>query len=476
MNMVAETSVQTKLASDLAKFLGDKGWLQDSEAIEPYVTEWRNMWRGACIGVARPTSTQEVASVVQMCGRVGIAITPQGGNTGLVGGGVPNGGIVLSTSRLNKIRDFDGVNQTITVEAGCILSAIQTRALEDGLMFPLSLGAEGTCQIGGNLSTNAGGVGVLRYGNARDLMLGLEVVLPNGEILNNINGLRKNNTGYELNHLFMGAEGTLGIITAATLKLYPAPKSRQTSLVAMPNVDAALDVFVRLRAMAGHCLTAFEIINRQALELVERHVSDTVCKFEHEHPYYALVELSSPRQGDQLREIMENCLGASLEAGTASDALLAESDTQAEMFWRLRETIPEAQVLAGASVKHDISVPVSAIPSLVKNASEAVKEILPSVRIVAFGHMGDGNLHFNLSQPGNMDGEKFLEMWRTFNDAVHGIAVALDGSFSAEHGIGTLKRSDLAQYRSPAAVNLMRLLKSSIDPDDLMNPGKVIPD
>lgn len=464
------------LTTGLASLLGPRGWLRGDEDVERYVTEWRKMWRGSCLGVAIPATTQEVADVVRLCADAHVPITPQGGNTGLVGGGVPYGGVVLSTSRLNRIRSTDIANQTMTVEAGCILATVRERADDANLLFPLSLGAEGTCQIGGNLSTNAGGVGVLRYGNARDLVLGLEVVLPNGHVLDNLGGLRKDNTGYELNHLFMGAEGTLGIITAATLKLFPRPRSRQTTLIALPDIDHALETFMSLRSTAGDCLSAFEIIGRQAMALVETHITKSPCGFDEIHPYYALAELTSPRQSDHLRDVMEECLGEGLDSGAVSNALFAETNAQAETFWRLREAIPEAQILEGASIKHDISVPVSRIPALVRQAGDAVTNILPKVRIVAFGHMGDGNLHFNLSQPKDMDGAEFLEKRAEFNEVVHHITVELGGSFSAEHGIGTLKRDDLRRFKSSVAVDLMRTLKSSIDPSDIMNPGKLIPD
>ena len=459
----------------LGELLGSKGWVTDEPSIEPFVTEWRGYWRGSCLGVAKPSSTEDVANVVKLCGKAGISIAPIGGNTGLVGGGVPDGGIVLSTARLNTIRELDSDNMTMTVEAGCILATIQDAAIECDLLFPLSLGAEGTCQIGGNLSTNAGGVGVLRYGNARDLVLGLEVVLPSGEVWNNLKGLRKDNAGYEMKHLFMGAEGTLGIITAAVLKLFPAPISQETALIALPDAPSCLKAFTQLRKSCHDNMTAFEIISQTALSLVEKHIPGTSGLFDDSHPWYALVELSSARADDNLRAVFEGCLESALEDGIITDALIAENQAQAAAFWHIREAIPEAQIIEGTSVKHDVSVPVSSIPKFIETASCAVTQALPGTQLVCFGHMGDGNLHFNLSQPPEMDGQAFLDQWDDMNRIVHDIAIDMGGSFSAEHGIGQLKRGELARYASQSEINLMRTLKTALDPQGLMNPGKVIP-
>ncbi len=465
----------TTFKENLRSILGPKGWLEDADAVEPYITEWRGFWRGACMGVARPASTQQTTEVVALCAQAGISIVPQGGNTGLVGGGVPYGGIVLSTQRMNTIRSIDPINQSMVVEAGCILADVQAAAEEAGLYFPLSLGAEGTCRIGGNLSTNAGGVAVLRYGNARDLTLGLEVVLPSGEVWDGLKALRKDNSGYDMKQLFIGAEGTLGIITACVIKLFPRPLSRETAIVALPNIDAALDLFVHLRASAGGALTAFEFIADTAFDLVEKHIPGTGGLFAQKHGQYALIELTSPRADDTLRTLLENCLEQGLEQQFVADGVIAENEAQAATFWRIRESIPEAQVLEGASVKHDVSVPISSVVTFIKQASDAVSKALPGTRIVAFGHMGDGNIHFNLSQPTGMDGTAFLEQWDGFNRVVHDIAVALGGSFSAEHGIGQLKRKELAHYAAPLEIELMRCVKQALDPQGIMNPGKTIP-
>ncbi len=467
------------LKNELQDLLGPKGWLDGdgpNDDIEPFITEWRGFWRGSCIGVAKPASTEEVAKIVTLCAQAATPISVIGGNTGLVGGGVPGGGIVLSTARLNTIRSMDPDNLTMTVEAGCILAHIQDTAKQAGMLFPLSMASQGSCQIGGNLSTNAGGVAVLRYGNARDLVLGLEVVLPSGEIWNNLKALRKDNTGYDLKHLFMGAEGTLGIITAAVLKLSPQPLARETALIALPDVEAALKAFTALRGACYDALTAFEIISQSALELVEKHIAGTKGLFTQTHPYYALVELTSTRPMDSLRDILLGCLEPALESGIISDALIAENESQATSFWHIRESIPQAQVLEGPSIKHDISVPISAIPVFMTRAKQAILQIQPDVRIIAFGHMGDGNLHYNLSQPIAMDDHEFRAMWDDFNRIVHDIVMDMDGSFSAEHGIGQLKRRDLARYASPVEIELMRSVKSVLDPQNIMNPGKVIPD
>lgn len=465
-----------ELTNKMRAILGPKGWLDAKDDLEPFVTEWRGFWRGNCFGVAIPANTEEVSAVVRLCNETGTPIAPIGGNTGLVGGGVPNGGIVLSTRRMNRVLGIDVANQTVAVEAGCILADVQGAAEESGLLFPLSLGAEGTCQIGGNLSTNAGGVGVLRYGNARDLVLGLEAVLPSGEVWDGMTALRKDNTGYDLKHLFMGAEGTLGIITRAVLKLFPAPKVRETALLALPSIDAALGLFINLRAEGGDNLTAYEVINETAMNLVGKHIPGGENPFKTSCDFYALVELTSSRRNDDLRSVLESCFETALEAGLVTDAVLAESTQQADALWRLRETIPEAQVLEGASIKHDVSVPVSKVPGLIAEGAELVEAAIPGTRVVAFGHMGDGNIHFNLTPPKGADGEMFLKEWSRVNRVVHDLVMEMGGSFSAEHGIGQLKRGDLARYGSPAGLSAMENIKTALDPNGIMNPGKVLPD
>jgi D-lactate dehydrogenase (cytochrome) len=454
--------------------VGRKGWLDGPEEIEPYVIEQRGLYRGHCAMVVRPASTAEVAMVVSICRDAGLPVFPQGGNTGLCGGGVPEGGIVLSTARLDRVRAVDALNHTMTAEAGVVLADVQGAAAEAGCLFPLSLGAEGSCRIGGNLSTNAGGNAVLRYGNARDLVLGLEVVLPDGRVWEGLRGLRKDNTGYDLKHLFIGAEGTLGVITAAVLKLFPPPRQRATALAAAPSVEAVLELFRRTRAALADNLTGFELMSRLSVELVLKHVPGANDPFRRAHAQYALIEVTSPSDDGRLGEALERVLGRALEEGAIADAAVAASEGQAEALWRLRDTLPEAQSREGGSIKHDVSVPVSRVAEFIARADAAVEREMAGVRVVAFGHVGDGNVHFNLSQPEAMAREAFLREWARFNRIVHDIAVSMDGSFSAEHGIGQLRRDDLRRYRSAVELDLMRTLKKALDPKNIMNPGKVV--
>lgn len=458
--------------------VGPRGWTADPAEMAPFLAEERGLYRGKARMVVRPASTQEVADVVRICAESGIAIVPQGGNTGLVGGGVPHdhgAEIVLSLSRMNRVRALDPLNYTITVEAGCVLANIQKAADEADRLFPLSLGAEGTCQIGGNLSTNAGGIAVLRYGMARDLVLGLEVVLPSGEIWEGLTGLRKDNTGYDLKQLFIGAEGTLGIITAAVLKLFPRPGSVETAFVAVPDPDAAITLLSRMRAGTGDAVTAFELISRRALEMVLKHIPGTSNPLAELHPWHVLIETSSGATGGGLKASLEQVLGAAMEDGLVHDAVLAASGDQAKALWRLRESITEAQKPEGGSIKHDVSVPVSQVPTFIARATAACEARLPGIRIVAFGHAGDGNIHFNMSQPVGADRAAYLARWAEFNRIVHDIVAELGGSISAEHGIGRLKREELLHYKSPVAIELMRTLKRTLDPKNILNPGKVVP-
>ncbi len=461
--------------------VGDKGCTTDPGALEPHVTEMRGLWRGTCAMAVSPATTDEVSAVMSLCHGAGVAVVPQGGNTGLVGGGVPDGGIVLSLARLNRIRAIDPVNFTLTAEAGCILKDIQDAAAAEDRLFPLSLGAEGSCRIGGNLATNAGGVHVLRYGNTRDLTLGLEVVLPDGRVWDGLRGLRKDNTGYDLKQLFIGAEGTLGVITAAVLKLFPRPGGRQTALCGMPGDEDALELFVRAHAQAGDALTAFEFMSRPSVDLAAAHVPGVNIPLAESHGCYALIDLTGPggpggggEAGGGLKETLESILAGALEDGVIADAVIAASEAQAAALWQIREAVPEAQRAAGASIKHDISVPVSRVPEFLKRATETVEAEMPGIRVMAFGHLGDGNIHFNLSQPEDMDADVFLGQWRRFNDMVHDLVHEMDGSFSAEHGIGTLKKDDLVHYKSAVELELMRTLKEALDPKGIMNPGKVL--
>lgn len=462
----------------MREILGDRGWLDDDDAMAPYLREWRGLFQGRAAGVACPRDTEQVAAVVRLCRSAGLGIVPQGGNTGLCGGAAPHedaSEIILSLRRMNRVRAIDAANYTITVEAGCILQQVQAAAREAERLFPLSLAAQGSCQIGGNLSTNAGGTNVLRYGNTRELTLGLEVVLADGRVWHGLSGLRKDNTGYDLKDLFIGAEGTLGVITAAVLKLYPLPRDVQTALVAMETLPATVELLGRLRDASGEAVTGFELIGRNALSFAVRHMDGCRDLMDRPHPWYVLVELSSSRPDAGLREVLERTLGQAFNDGQLADAIIAESGAQASELWHLRESLPEAQTREGASIKHDVSVPVSRVPEFIQRATRQVEEALPGIRVCPFGHIGDGNIHFNLSQPPEMDPGQFRQRWNAFNRLVHDVVTDLGGSFSAEHGIGQLKLAELARYKSPVAQDLMRALKRTLDPQNLFNPGKVLP-
>jgi len=404
---------------------------------------------------------------------------PQGGNTSMVGGSVPDAdfaGIVLATERLNRVRAVDAVNNTMTVEAGCILAEIQRQAAAHNRLFPLSLGAEGTCQIGGNLSTNAGGTAVLRYGNARELMMGLEVVLPDGRVWDGLRGLRKDNTGYALRHLFVGAEGTLGVITAAVMKLFPLPTDRQTAIAAVPTPHAAVALLGRLQEATGEAVTGYEIFSRRCLEMVLKHIAGSSDPFSgHAFPQYLLIELSGQGAPGTLRAPFEDTLAKAAGDKLVLDAVFAANLAQARAFWKLRETITEAQKPEGGSIKHDVAVPVSRVAEFIDRAGAACEAALPGVRVVAFGHVGDGNIHFNLSQP--LQGwtpARYMAEWERLQRIVHDIVMAMGGSFSAEHGIGRLKKAELVRYRPAVELEMMRALKSALDPNGIMNPGRIL--
>jgi FAD/FMN-containing dehydrogenase len=472
--MTVHASPPAPLIATLAERLGAAHVLIEAVDVEGHLIEARDLYRGTAIAVARPRDTTEVAFVVRTCADAGVPIVPQGGNTGLVGGGVPHGGLVLSLARLDRIRTVDPVNATMTVEAGCVLKAVQEAAEGAGLLFPLSLASEGSCRIGGNLATNAGGTGVLRYGNARDLVLGLEVVLADGRIWNGLTALRKDNTGYDLKDLFIGSEGTLGIITAGVLKLFPRPAGRAAAFVGFASPQAALDLFGRLRAAAGEALTAFEYMPRFGLEIVLKHVRGVVRPLAGDHASYALIEIASPQADADLQGLLETVLGQAIEEGVVEDATIGSSEARNAALWRLREELSEVQGREGGSIKHDVSVPVSRVAEFIEMASRACEAALPGIRVCAFGHFGDGNIHFNLSQPVGMEKGAFLSQWERFNRIVHGIVAGMDGSIAAEHGVGLLKRDELLRYKDPVALDLMRTLKDALDPRGLLNPGKVV--
>ncbi len=470
-------NVLDKRVGALVEIVGAAHVLTDPHDTAPYLTEWRNLYHGTTPAVVRPGSVDEISQILKWASANGHPIIPQGGNTGLVGAQVPDESgneIILSLNRLNNIRDIDAQGGTIVAEAGVILQDIQTAAADAGMLFPLSLGAQGTCRIGGNISTNAGGVGVLAYGNTRDLVLGLEVVLPTGEIWNGLKRLRKDNTGYDLKNLFIGAEGTLGIVTAAVLKLYPAPAGRAVAFAGLADPAAALALLSTARKAAGPSLTGFELLPRISIDFVLRHVPGNRDPLAEPHPWYVLLEISSPRSEADAAEMMEQTLSNGFEAGNVADAAIASSLAQIDAMWKIRHDISEAQRPEGGSIKHDISVPVARVPEFMDRAIAAVTAAIPGCRPVGFGHLGDGNIHFNISQPPGMDKEEFLAMWSGMNSLVHDIVAQMDGSVSAEHGIGRLKRDLLKTVKSDIELDLMRRIKSAFDPAGILSPGRVL--
>ncbi|MBK1660701.1 FAD-binding oxidoreductase [Paracraurococcus ruber] len=465
------------LLGRLQALLGPRGLLTDPADLAPHLADWRNLYRGRTPCVIRPASTAELAEAVRLCAAAGTPLVPQGGNTSMVGGATPDEGgrqVVVSLARLNRVRDLDPLDMTMTVEAGLVLKSAQDAAAAAGCLFPLSLGAEGTATVGGVLSTNAGGNTTVRYGNARDLMLGLEVVLPDGQVLDGLRRLRKDNTGYAWRHLFVGAEGTLGFITASVLRLFPRPREAEVALCAVRDEDAALAVFRRLRDRDEGAVRAFEYMSGEGVGFYARHIEGATVPlpgFDH----YVLVDLASSRPEAGLRALLEAVLEEALEAGEVLDATLGESEAQRQALWRIREEHPEAQKREGASVKNDVSVPVSKTPDLIRRASDACRALIPGIRPVPFGHLGDGNIHMNLEQPVGMDPAAFLARSHDIMETVNAVVRDLGGSFSAEHGIGRLKTDMMEDWRGGAELDLMRRIKQAVDPRGLMNPGKVLP-
>ncbi|KON80152.1 FAD-binding oxidoreductase [Azoarcus sp. PA01] len=466
-----------ELLRTLAAVVGAPHVLTDPASMAPHLTDWRGRYTGAALAVVKPAATAEVAAVMRACAAADVAMVPQGGNTGLCGGATPlpdGQTVVINLSRMNRIRAVDPANNALIAEAGCTLAAVQQEAAAVDRLFPLSLASEGSCEIGGNLSTNAGGVQVLRYGNMRDLVLGVEVVLPDGRVWDGLRTLRKDNTGYDLKQLFIGAEGTLGIVTAAALKLFPRMRSRATAWVAVPDPAAAVTLLARLRNAGGDRVTAFEIVGRPALDLVLKHFPGARSPLADPGAWAVLVELSDAFVDAPLGAMLERALAEALDEGLVLDAAVASSLAQAETLWALRENVSEAQRLEGVSIKHDISVPVSRIPEFLERADAALFAVWPDARIVAFGHIGDGNLHYNLSKPDAQENAHFVARTEEVNRLVHDVVDQLGGSISAEHGLGQLKRVEVRRYKSEVELDLMRAVKESLDPRGLMNPGKVL--
>ncbi len=466
------------LLDRLEAVVGVRYLIRDADGMAAHMEEPRGLYQGQGRCVVKPASTQEVVEIVRLCADAGVAVVPQGGNTGLVGGGIPMGKnreVVLSLVRMNRVLEVDAVNDTITVQSGCILQDVQTAAEAADRLFPLSLGAEGTCQVGGNISTNAGGIQVLRYGNMRALVLGLEVVLPDGQVWDGLRGLRKDNTGFDLKQLFIGGEGTLGVITAAVLRLFARPKDKVTAFVAVPDVKAAVALLGRVRAASGEAVTSFELIPRFALDMTLKHIPGIVDPLGEAHPWYVLIELWSETANSNQRETLETMLAQAHEDGLVPDAAIAANEAQALSFWRIREDMVEAQKFEGGSIKHDVSVPISAVAVFIERACEKVEAMIPGVRPLPFGHIGDGNIHLNLSQPEGADPKAFLARWAEVNRAVHDIVAELSGSLSAEHGIGQLKLEENVHYKAAIEIELMQRIKAAFDPRNLMNPGKVVP-
>lgn len=472
------TTVSASVIEKIRQAVGPQGVLTAAADLDPYVVDWRGVYRGTTAAVVRPANTAEVAAVMKICAETCTPVVPQGGNTGMCGASVPSAGggeIVLALARMNRVLEVDPLNNTLTAEAGCVLAAIQQAAADADRLFPLSLGAEGSCQIGGNLSTNAGGINVLRYGNTRDLVLGLEVVLPDGRIWKGLRGLRKDNTGYDLKHLFIGAEGTLGIITAATLKLFPRPAANATAWMAVRDPEAALQLLALMRLHCNDRITAFELISRHSLELVWQHIPGTRDPIAEPHPWYVLTELADAGDESALRADLERALETALNKELVVDAVIAENHTQAQALWHLRESIPEGVRQAPVMVyRHDIAVAVGRIPEFIREAQAALEARFPDVRLICFGHLGDGNLHYNAYLPDRLRSDAAARDAHDVTETVYDIVQQYGGSFSAEHGIGLSKVAELARYKSAVELDLMRTVKHALDPQGLLNPGKVL--
>lgn len=467
------------LLDRLVAMLGPTAVVTGGDDLARYAFDWRGIETSHPAAVLRPADTAQVAAVVGLCAEACVPLIPQGGNTGLVGGTVARdgqGALLLNLGRLNRIRGIDPLGYTVTAEAGCVLADVQAAAAAADRLFPLSLGAEGTCTLGGNLATNAGGILTIRYGNARDLVLGLEVVLPDGRVWNGLRRLRKDNTGYDLKHLFMGAEGTLGVITAATCKLYPRPRRLETAFVAVPDPAAAVRLLSMARERLGETLSAFELIPRFAIDGAHDLLGFAFDPLTAPSPWYVLAEVSGGLDSTAFREAVEEALGDAVSNGTATDATLAETEEQRRRLWRIRENLPEIGRKVGGAVHHDVAVPVSRAPDLIALAGERLQALMPGIRPYPFGHVGDGNIHYNIARPRDMEGAAYLAQAAEITAIVHDTVIELGGSISAEHGIGGRKRDELLRVKDPVELDLMRRVKALLDPADIMNPGKVLPD
>jgi D-lactate dehydrogenase (cytochrome) len=471
------TPTATELRARLREILGADGLLTTDADCAPYLTDHRQLYQGVALGVALPRTVAQVSQLLSSCNAQRVGVVPQGGNTSYCGGATPDESasqLLVSLQRLNRIRSIDPANYSLVAEAGCILARLQQAADEADRLLPLTLGSQGSCQIGGNLSTNAGGTSVLRYGMARDLVLGLEVVLADGRMLDSLTALRKDNTGYDIKSLFLGAEGTLGIITAASLKLFPKVRDVATAFVAVADVRAAVTLLARLREASSDRVSSFELIPRVAVELTTRHIAQVTDPLDRAHDWYVLCELSSSRAADGLEELMSTALSAALADGLVRDAAVARNERERAALWKLRESIPEAQRKEGASLKHDVAVPVAALADFLARATPWVDAHVPEARLVAYGHVGDGNLHFNISPLAGADTARFLAQAPAVRRAIHDLVREFGGSFSAEHGIGRLKVDELERYANPVELDLMRAVKRAFDPHGIMNPGKVL--
>ncbi|ABI65123.1 4-phosphoerythronate dehydrogenase (FAD-dependent) [Maricaulis maris MCS10] len=464
----AARALPDSLTAQLKQVLGPKGWSQDAHELAPHIADWRGRYQGATPILLKPANTEEVAACVRLCHEAGVAITPQGGNTSLCGAATPMGEVLLTLKRMTGVREVDVDNDSMTVEAGCVLENLQTLAADHNRLFPLSLGSQGSAMIGGLISTNAGGVHVLRYGMTRELVLGLEAVLPDGTIWSGLTGLRKDNTGYDLKQLLIGAEGTLGIITAATLKLFPRPARMEVAFCGLASAEDAVKFLGLAKQVSGGAVTAFELMPRMALDMVLEHVPGTRDPLEGEHAWYVVCEMSFGR-ANGARETLEDALGQGFEAGLIADAAIAENDSQIHDFWRLRETIAEAERAHGKAVKHDVSIPVSKMPAFMAQATTAVEAAFPGALVIAFGHVGDGNVHFNVAARETGADDDFIAQAAPLSRLVYDLVDSFGGSISAEHGIGILKRAELAA-RKPVDVAVMRAIKTALDPKGIMNP------